>query len=75
MHHEGQETPPRKLVWVEGQQVAGWGCSNCAWVFHPSNLPSGKSLNQLTEHLHRQLADEFASHNCADYPRSKAAGS
>jgi rubredoxin len=75
MHHEGQETPPRKLVWVEGVQLAGWGCSNCAWVFHPSTFPSGKSLYELTAHAQRQLDEEFASHGCAAHPRSEAAAS
>jgi hypothetical protein len=75
MHHEGQETPPRKLVWVEGVQLAGWGCSNCAWLFHPPKLPSGNSLYEVAANAQRQLEYEFASHNCAAYPRSEAAAS
>ena len=71
MHHKGQEDSSRKLVWVEGQKVAGWGCSNCAWVFHPSDFPSGKSLDELTAHAQRQLDNEFASHDCAEHSRSK----
>jgi hypothetical protein len=27
MPHKGKESASRKLVWVEGQSFAGWGCS------------------------------------------------
>ena len=73
MHH--QEDSFRKLVWVEGQKVGGWGCSNCAWVFHPSNLPIGKSLDELASHAQRQLDQEFAAHDCSAHPDSEAAAS
>ena len=75
MEYGAKESSSRKLAWVEGQKVAGWGCSNCAWVFHPSDLPSGKSLDELTAHAQRQLDNDFDSHNCAEYPRSEAAAS
>ena len=68
MHHKGQENPSRKLEWVEGQSVGGWGCSNCAWVFRPSNLPSGTSVDELAAHAQRQLDQEFAAHDCAEHP-------
>jgi|KBSMisStaDraftv2_1062788.scaffolds.fasta_scaffold121162_2 hypothetical protein len=75
MEYGATESSPRKLVWVEGQKVAGWGCSNCAWVFRPPILPIRNSIQELTTHAQNQLDNEFASHNCAAYPRSEAAAS
>ena len=75
MEYGAKESSSRKLVWVEDQKVAGWGCSNCAWVFQPSNLPFGNTLDEMTAHAQRQLDNEFASHNCAAYPRREAAAS
>ena len=75
MHHKGQEDSSRKLAWVEGQDVAGWGCCECAWVFYPTDLPNAKSLDELTNHLQRLLEEEFASHNCAEHSQSEAAAS
>ena len=72
--HKDQENS-RKLVWIEAQNVAGWGCSNCTWVFHPANLPIPNSFRELTSHAQRQLDNEFASHTGAEHPRSEAAGS
>ena len=73
MHYGGKEGSTRKLVWIEEQRIAGWGCSNCAWLFHPSNLPIGNSLDDLTAYAQRQLDNQFASHSCAEHPRRKAA--
>ena len=74
MRHKGQESASRKLVWVEGQNFEGWGCSECAWVFNPSNPPIGKSLDEMTRHFQAQLFEEFASHACAkQHPRVKGA--
>ena len=75
MEYGAKESSFRKLVWVEGQNVGGWGCSNCAWVFRPAILPIRNSLQELTANAQRQLDNEFASHNCAAYPRSEAAAS
>ena len=75
MEYGAKESSSRKLVWVEKQKVAGWGCSNCAWVFHPFDFPSGKSLDEWAAHAQHQLDDEFASHNCAEHPRREAAAS
>ena len=68
------ESPSRKLVWVEGQGVNGCeGCSECAWVFIPSGLPVGGSLNEWVRNLDMQLSEQFAAHDCAEHPRAKAA--
>ncbi len=71
MHHRGQETSTRTLVWAEGLSV-GWGCSECAWVFKFSTLPIGKTLDETTHNLQLQLADEFTCHACAEHPRVRA---
>jgi hypothetical protein len=73
MEYGAKESAFRKLVWIEAQKFGGWGCSRCAWVFHPSELPAGKSLEELTDNLQRQLDDGFASHECAQYPPVKGA--
>ena len=55
MHHKAQEDSSRRLVWVEGQNVAGWGCSECVWVFHPIGWPHGGTLDEMK----RSIRDEF----------------
>jgi hypothetical protein len=71
MHHKGHESSSRKLVWVEGQNVAGWGCSECAWVFSPSG--TDKPLDEAIRNAQEQLVDQFASHACAAHPKVGAA--
>jgi hypothetical protein len=75
MHDKGQESSARELVWVEGQSVAGWRCSECAWVLNPSDLPAGKTIDEMKRKFRVQLSEEFASHACADHPRAKGAKS
>jgi hypothetical protein len=76
MLHKGQESSSRTLVWVEGQNVAGWGCSECAWLFSlPACLPTGKSLDEVKRNFEMQLSEEFASHACAKRPLIKGAKS
>jgi hypothetical protein len=70
MLHKG-EPSSRKLVWVEGLSFGGWGCSECAWVFNPPDLLTGKSLDEMKRNFEMQLSDQFASHACAKYPRVK----
>jgi hypothetical protein len=60
----------RKLVWVESQKFQGWGCSECAWAFKPSGPLVGESLGEMKTHYERQRDQEFASHICAEHPRS-----
>jgi len=71
MHHQGQESSSRKLVWVEGLSSVGWGCSECTWVFNLSEWPIGKALDEMTQNVQQQLSEEFASHACAEHPRAK----
>ena len=63
----------RVLVWIEEQRSAGWGCSECAWVFNASGWPIGNTLEDVTRNFQMQLSEEFASHGCSGYPRTKAA--
>ena len=71
MPHKGKQSSSRKLVWVEGQTFAGWGCSECAWLFNFSGPLSSKSLDEMKRSFQAQLSEEFASHGCAEYPRVK----
>ena len=48
----------------------GWGCSECSWVFHPSDPPIGKSLDEMKRNFQMQLSHEFESHDCPEYPRT-----
>jgi hypothetical protein len=74
MLRQGQKRPSRKLVSLKGQDGNGWeGCSECAWVFIPSNSPLGGSLNEWILNLDVQLSEQFAAHDCAEHPRAKAA--
>lgn len=37
---------PRKVVWIESQHFLGFGCSQCNWVFKPSGVLVGESLEK-----------------------------
>ncbi len=71
MLHKGQESSSRRLVWVEGQSFAGWGCSECTWFYSISDPSTGKSLDEMKLYFQVQLFEEFASHACAQHPRIK----
>jgi hypothetical protein len=51
MLHEGEESSSRQLVHIEEQSFRGWGCSECAWLFHPYDPPVGKSLDEMKHWL------------------------
>jgi len=74
MDHGAKKSLSRNLVWVDEQKLGGWGCSSCAWVFYPSDLPSSRSLEELTAYAQRKLEEDFASHKCSEYPRRELAG-
>jgi hypothetical protein len=61
----------RKLAWIRKQNVEGWGCSECAWVFQPTGPPIGKSLSEMKQNFRIQLSQEFASHLCDKPARDK----
>jgi rubredoxin len=64
MFPQGEESSSRKLVRIEGQSLMGWGCSECSWVFHPSDPPIGKSLDEMKRNFQMQLSQEFECHDC-----------
>ena len=64
----------RTLVWIDEPRFAGWGCSECAWVFNPSGPPSGDSLEDMTRQYVWQRTHDFAAHVCAEHRRSKDSG-
>ena len=59
MRHKGQESRFRKVVWVEEKNVAGWGCSECAWVFSPAGQFTDESLAEMEWRFRRQLIEGF----------------
>jgi hypothetical protein len=61
----------RKLVWIEEDRFQGWGCSECTWVFSPSDVLTGKSLDEAKRNFELQRDKEFTLHVCADHPRTK----
>jgi hypothetical protein len=66
------EAMHRRLVWVERQNLEGWGCSECAWVFTPVGAPIGNSLDEMKEKFGQQRDKEFAAHVCAEHPGPKS---
>jgi hypothetical protein len=63
----------RMLIWIDGSDFQGSGCSECAWVFTPSGPPRGDSLTEMMEKYERRRDKEFAAHVCAEHPRTKNA--
>jgi hypothetical protein len=61
---------PRKLVWVENRKFQGFGCSECNWVFNPSDALAGESLDEMKRKYEAQRDKEFAAHVCAKHPRA-----
>jgi len=60
----------RELVWIDQPRFRGWKCSQCAWVFNPVGPPSGKTFDEMMQNFESRRDKEFASHVCANYPRS-----
>jgi len=63
---------PRELVWKDQPRYRGWGCSQCAWVFKPSDALTGATLDEMKRNFEFRRDKEFASHVCAQYPRETA---
>jgi hypothetical protein len=63
---------PRKLTWIEKHGLAGWGCSECAWLFQVPSVPAGQSPEEVLRMIEElQRNREFASHVCTHYPKNK----
>ena len=59
----------REMVWVETEGFRCWACSECAWKFNPSGVPTGDTIDEMKQKYERQRDREFASHLCAGHPR------
>jgi Zn-finger protein len=61
----------RKLVLSEVRGFSVWGCSECAWVFNPSESPVGRTIEEMIQNHERQRDKDSAAHVCAEHPRAK----
>jgi len=64
-----KERSSRKLVRVGEKNFSVWGCSECAWVFNPTDPPVGESLEDMIRNFQQRLSEEYASHACAQTSR------
>jgi hypothetical protein len=58
---------PRKLVWIEKLDFLGFGCSECNWVFNPSNALVGESLDAMKQNFEARRDKEFVVHVCSGH--------
>jgi Fe-S oxidoreductase len=65
----GNPAVRREMVWVETEGFRCWACSECAWKFNPSGVPTGDTIDEMKQKYERQRDREFASHLCAGHPR------
>src|SRR4029077_9723585 len=61
---------PRKLVWIDKQNLQGFGCSECNWMFKPSGAIVLESLEEMKQKYEAQRDKEFAAHVCVKHPRA-----
>jgi hypothetical protein len=61
---------PPKLVWIETQSFAGFGCSDCQWVYKTTGAPVGRSLDQMKKSYKAERDKAFAAHDCSKFPRT-----
>jgi hypothetical protein len=61
---------PRKLVWIESQNIQGFGCPECNCVFKLSGALVGESLDEMMQKYEAQRDKEFAAHVCVKHPRA-----
>jgi hypothetical protein len=61
---------PRRLVWIDEKLFRGFGCSECGWLFNATGSSSGNSLDEMMRNFELQRDKAFASHVCADHPRT-----
>jgi hypothetical protein len=46
--------------------IHGWGCSDCTWVFVPSGLPHGDTIDGMKGNFEAKREKEFKSHVCIE---------
>jgi hypothetical protein len=50
---------PGKLVWIESHHFLGFGCSQCNWVFRPSGVVGGESLDKMNMDYDHPPSNQF----------------
>ena len=61
----------RTLIRVTNQSFLGWNCSECGWLFKPSDAHTGDTPNEMTRVLFSQHDTEFADHVCVEHPQTR----
>jgi hypothetical protein len=61
---------PRELVWIDQPRKRGWGCSQCAWIFNPTDPPIGETFDVMMRNFETSRDKEFASHVCDKHPQT-----
>jgi hypothetical protein len=69
VRHSGMPAS-RTLTWIREEHFHGPACSRCAWLFRPSGSPTGDSLREMKENYLRRCNEEFAAHDCTQYPKT-----
>ena len=67
------KAPRRQIVWIKTPRIQVWGCSECAWMFRPSGPPLGSGLDEMKQNFERQRDKEYATHVCAQHPKTGSA--
>lgn len=61
----------RELVWVKTPDFQGWACSQCAWLFNPSDFIDGNTIDEMKQNYERERDRAFASHSCPEHVKLK----
>jgi hypothetical protein len=61
----------RELVWVKTSDFQGWACSQCAWLFNPSDAIDGNTIDEMKQNYERERDRTFASHSCPEHAKLK----
>jgi len=54
-------------VWIKNEDLVGFGCSECAWIFRSPGAPVGNSLEEMKRNYEIQRDKEFAAHVCSEH--------
>jgi hypothetical protein len=60
----------RKLVWFKNQNVHGFGCSECQWMFKSSGALIGNSLDEMKQKYEADRDKASAAHVCGKFPKA-----
>lgn len=61
----------RELEWVKISDFQGWACSQCGWLFDPSDAIDGNTIEEMKQNYERERDRAFASHFCQEHPKLK----